>query len=264
MKRIKLFRKAFSIGVFLFLSAVLWSNALAQNNAAREFLDVTVVTVKPEAAMDFERLIKTEFNPGFIKGGGKSSEVWQKAIGNAFEYIFVQPLGKFAEMDAPGALEIGLGKDGTATFFARASRMVSGVRSFVIQTRPDLSYITEMKSPPKFAVLAHIRVMQGRENDFENYVKTDWLPVVGKSGIAGYWLSKVILGGDINEYISLTLQENFAELDKGAPPARVLGQEGAVKLQQKLPAGTLMSLERYVIRLNPELSVLPSPATASK
>lgn len=261
MKNIKLtaIKIAFSIVAVLFLSA----NILAQKTEtpARMFYEVVVITVKPEMAMEFGKLVKTEYNPAFIKGGGKESNVWNTAIGNVYEFVFVQPIEKFAVMDGQSALEKGLGKEGAAAFFAKADKMVSSVRTYIIQTRPDLSYMTEMKSPPKLAIVAHITVAQGRENDFENFTKNEWLPVVSKSGIAGYLMSKVIFGGNISEYISLTLQENFADLDKGIPTARVLGQEGAMKLQQKLPAGTIVSLERYVAMYNSDLSVMQTVAT---
>lgn len=60
-----------------------------------------------------------------------------------------------------------------------------------------------------------------------------------KSGVPGYLVSQVVFGGSVNEYVTLTLQEKFIEMDKSAPPLRILGQEGAMKLQQKLPAGTI-------------------------
>lgn len=261
----KAIKIAFSIGVLLFLGVFFSISVSAQKTEPMpppQFMDVTVVTVKPDMAMEFENLIKNEYKPGFTKGGGTVSDVWQMAFGSAFEYVFVQPVGKFADMDGPSPLEKGMGKQGAGAFFAKASKMVTGVKSYIIRARPDLSFTPDAKWQPKMAVVSHVQVAQGRENEFENFIKNEWMPVVKKSGVPGYLVSQVVFGGNVNEYITLVLQESFTELDKGAPPIRVLGQEGAMKLQQKLPAGTVTRLERYVIRYNPELSVMPSPTAA--
>lgn len=79
--------------------------------------------------MEFENLIKNEFNPGFIKGGGTTNDIWQMAFGNAFEYILVQPIGKFAEMDEPSPLEKRMGKEGAGAFFAKAGKMITDLKT---------------------------------------------------------------------------------------------------------------------------------------
>jgi hypothetical protein len=149
----------------------------------------------------------------------------------------------FAQYDGPSQLEKGLGKDGFAAWQAKASRYVNSVRRFVIRTRPDLSNEGKRTGPPKLAVVTHIHVAPGRGQDFENYTKNEFLPVL-KQGQATYHVAKIVFGGDVNEYVTLTLRESFADIDKGPVAVQVLGAEGAAKLLQKLPTGTVMHVER--------------------
>jgi hypothetical protein len=227
----------------------------------RQWLSITVLSVKPEMITEYQNFVKNETNPALRKGGAMWREVWQTtpAAGDAFEYILVAPIDNFAQYDGPGPLEKGLGKEGFAAWQAKAGRYVNSVRRFVIRTRPDLSSEGKRTGPPKLAVVSHIHVAPGREQDFENYTKNDYLPVI-KQGQATYRVAQTIFGGDANEFITLTLRESFADIDKGPVTVQVLGAEGAAKLFQKLPAGTVMHLERYLARFVPELSIMPAEA----
>jgi hypothetical protein len=224
-----------------------------------EFLSVTVVSVKPEMMTEFQNFMKNTTNPALKKGGLKWREVWQStaAGGDAFEYVLVAPVGKFAEFDGPGALEKGLGPQGFPAWQAKAGSLVNSVRRFIIRTRPDLSFAAQRTGPPKLAVITFVHVAPNRTDEFENFVKNDFAPVMKQAGVT-YLVSQTIFGGDANEYVTLTMRDSFADLDKGPVLIQALGQEGAQKLMQKLPAGAVVHLERSLTRLVPELSILPA------
>lgn len=249
--------------LFLLLAAVSVPCSAQNKNQPmpkRERINVTIVSVKPEMTTDFENLIKNEYNPGITKGGAKWSDVWRSAaFGNAFDYVFVGPIDSFAQFDGVSPLMKGLGKEGAAAWFAKAGKMVTNVHSTAYEVRDDLSYFTKMTGPPKMAVITYISVAPGRSAEFENFIKNDFLPVIKQSGIAGYWVNKTMFGGDVNEYVTVALHDNFAELEKGPPTFRVLGQDGAMKLMQKLPVGVVVHQERIFSRYVPELSYRPAP-----
>ena len=227
--------------------------------ASREFLAVTVVSVKPEMMGEFQNFMKNATNPALKKGGIKWREVWQNttAAGDAFEYVLVTPVGKFAEFDGPSALEKGLGAQGLPAWQTKAGGLVNSVRRFIIRTRPDLSFEAQRTGPPKLAVVTFIHVAPNRSTEFENYVKNDFAPVMKQAGVT-YLVSQTIFGGDANEYITLTLRDSFTDLDKGPVLVQVLGEEGAQKLQQKLPAGVVLHVERSLTRFVPELGIMPA------
>ena len=223
-----------------------------------EFLSITVVSVKPEMMNEFQNFMTNTTNPALKKGGLKRREVWQStsAAGDAFEYVLVTPVGQLAEFDGPGALEKGLGAQGLPPWQAKAGSMVNSVRRFIVRTRPDLSFAAQPGGAPKLAVLNVFHVAPNRNNEFENYMKTDFVPVMKQAGVT-YLVSQTIFGGNANEYITLTMRDSFAALDKGPVLVQALGQEGAQKLLQKMPVGTVVHLERSLARFVPELSIMP-------
>ncbi len=223
-----------------------------------ELLSITVVSVKPEMIGEFQNFMKNTTNPALKKGGLKWREVWQStsASGDAFEYVLVAPVDTFASFDGPSPLEKGLGAQGFAAWQAKAGSLVSSVRRFIVRTRPDLSFEAKRTGTPKLAVVTEVHVAPNRNIDFENYVKNDFLSVMKQAQVS-YLVSQSIFGGDANTYIALTLRESFADLDKGPVVNQVLGAEGAMKLAQKLPAGTVTHLERSIARFVPELSFMP-------
>lgn len=256
---------------FLLLSALFLLAAMpcwAQDKTTRPApgrIGITFISVKPDMVPDFENMLKTEYNPAITKGGAKWNDVWQTAaFGTAFDFVLVTPIDNFAQYDSPSPLMKGLGEEGSKAFFAKASKMINGLRSYAYETRPDLSYEPKMTGPPKMAVVTMVSVAPGRTAEYENFIKNDLLPVIKQSGIAGYWVSKLQFGGDANQYLTVALHENFAELEKGPPSVRVLGLDGSTKLFQKLPAGVVVHQERSVSRFVPGLSYRPAATTTAK
>jgi len=222
------------------------------------WLVITQVTVKPEMMAEFQNFMKTTTNPAMRKGGVKWREVWQSTnySGDAFEFVLVTQFDKFAEFDGPSPLEKALGAQGFAGWQAKAGSLVKGVHRYIVRTRPDLSVMGKAYAP-KLAVISSVHVATGRNQDFENFTKNDLAPVYAKAG-ATYMVAQNIFGGDANEYVTLLMRDSFAELDKGPIPMQVLGPEGAQKLFEKIPAGTVTHIERSIVRLVPELSIMPA------
>jgi hypothetical protein len=256
--------QAFCLGALLLIDAQS-QRTLAQDPSQTpmpaptpQFLALTVVSVKPEMVTEFQNFMKTTTNPALKKGGMKSREVWQSTTvgGDAFEFVIVAPMEKFAEFDGPGPLEKGLGAQGMVAWQAKAGSLVNSVRRYIIRTRPDLSFVGKLTGPPKLAVVHSVQVAPNRNNDYENYVKNNYLPVMKQAGVT-YLVAQTIFGGDANEYITLTMRDTFADLDKGPVITQVLGEEGTQKLLQKLPAGTVTKVERSLSRFMPELSIMP-------
>ena len=257
--------RAFS-GAILILMAAHSQQAVAQNPTPTpqvaptpEFLSITVVSVKPDMIVEFQNFMKNTTNPALKKGGLKQREVWQStgAAGDAFEYVLVTPLAKLADFEAPSALEKGLGPQGLSAWQTKAGSLVNSVRRFIIRTRPDLSFVAQRTGAPKLAVVQFIHVAPNRNNDYENFLKNDFVPVMKQAGVT-YLVSQTIFGGNGNEYITLTMRDSFADLDKGPVHIQTLGQEAGQKLMQKMPAGAVVHLERSIARFVPELSIMPA------
>lgn len=231
----------------------------AQASDQPPWISIVVVRVKPEMVPEFLKLAK-ETLAAHRKAGVEWRDFWvTDSFGAFFEYTIVLPFNKFAEYDGGSPLEKGLGKEGFASWQAKASRVLTSVNSYAVRTRPDLSYIGNMTEPPKLGVVSSTKVAPGREQEFENFLKNDYLPVMKRSGIKGFFVGNTVFGGDANEYVSLTLADNFADIDKGPPIRRVLSEAEAEKLSKKLAPGVVIGTSRSIVRYIPELSILPSP-----
>jgi hypothetical protein len=170
-------------------------------------------------------------------------------------------MANLAVRDEPGPMVKALGEEGARAYAAKNSRLIAASRSFVIRTRPDLSYAPMSNESPKLAVLSSLSIAPGRITDYENHVKTDVLPIQKKAQSLGYLVSQTVFGGDGSEFVTLALVNSFADLDKGPAAVRVLGPEGAAKLSAKT-AGIISHTERIVIRYDPELSFKVASSTA--
>ena len=230
----------------------------AQPAAPRQLLSVTEVSVKPEMMAEFQRFMTSETNPALRKGGVKWRDVWQRtdAAGDPFEFIIVTPVDNFAQFDG-GPLEKALGREGAAAWREKAGRYVTSVRRYVIRSRPDLSHEGKRTGPPKLAVVSTVRVAPGRGQEWVDHTMNNFMPVFRQAG-ATYLVAETMFGDDVNEYITLTLRDSFADIDKGPVPVQVLGAEGAQKLNQKLPAGVITHIKRSFVRYVPELSIMPA------
>ena len=226
--------------------------------AASGFMSITTVTVKPDAVPEFEKMIITEYNAAFKKGGGTESAVWRVAVGNIFDYVFVQPMDNFAEMDGPSSLIKGLSPDAMESFFSRLTKMVTAVHSTIVRARPDLSHSTDMKSAPNVAVVVYVTVYPLKNAALENFVTKEYLPIVKKAGLEGFWVSQTVFGGNAEEYVMVELQKNFAEIDKGSPVKRVLKPDEAAMLFTKMGDGVVKNVEIIIARYNPEMSIVPA------
>jgi hypothetical protein len=233
----------------------------APQSPPQEWLSVTVVRIKPELVSEYVEFQKSQTIPGLKKAGVQWRDAWVTGIfGEGFEYTYVTPIANFAQYDGPGPMVRALGEEGARDYNAKLRRFMVSSHTYAIRTRPDLSYQGKMDGPPKLAVVTSVQVAPGRGAEFENYVKNEFLPMIKRSDVPGYWVSEIVFGGNSYEFTSLTLHNNFADVDKGPPAVRVLGRDGAMKLAQKLPPGVVVKVERSIARYNPELSILPTQA----
>lgn len=137
--------------------------------------------------------------------------------------------------------------------------MVASTRMFIVQARPDLSLMPKTNDAPKMAVVVTHKIALGRTAEFESIVKNEVLPIFGKAGvIKGTLMSKVVLGGDANEYISLVMVDSFEDIQKWGAAAQM---QGFGKIAPK-EAGIVLHRETAVYRYLPELSIQPAAQKA--
>jgi hypothetical protein len=274
MKRAGLFRilsAALSAGGVLWLGYVVNAQTTATKPAqassasaeAPRFLNVNVVRVKPELLTEWQDFQTKEVMPTLKKGGVMQRDAWQTSIGEAYEYAFVSPAENLGVRDSPSPIVKALGEEGARAYGVKSRRLIASAHSYVVRTRPDLSYPPTSSGPPKLAVLSAVSIAPGRILDYENYLRTEVLPLQTKGQSRGYLVSQTVFGGDGNEFVTLALMDTFGELDKGPLATRVLGADGAAKLAAKT-AGIIAHVERSVLRYSPDLSFTVASSSTTK
>jgi len=169
----------------------------------------------------------------------------------------------FAQYDSPSPFVKALGEDGARAYLAKNRRLITSQHTYAALDRPDLSYPGKLTGPPKIAVVSFVQIAPGRNMEYENLIKTDVLPAMKKADVLAYSVSQTVLGGDANEYVGVTVLDKFADLDKGNPLLRALGQDGFNKYLQKT-AGIIVHQERIVARFRADLSFMPEPMAEKK
>ena len=237
---------------------------MTQAPAQQQWTSITIVRVKPDMVTDYEDFVKNETLPMQKKAGLKWRSTFQTAFfGESYEYVIATPIESFAQYDGQGPALRALGQEGARAYGAKLRKFVVSSHTYATLDRPDLSFQGTMTGPPKFGVVNIVQVTPGRAQEFESLIKNDVMPALKKAGVPGYFVSQTVFGGNINEYVSVTLYDSMADIGKGSPLVRVWGQEGFNKFVQKT-VGVITNQERLVTRYISDLSFMPAPATEKK
>lgn len=249
-------RKTIAMVLFASMLVLFASAASAQDGSKapeRNLLIVSTVSVKPHKMQAFEEMMQTTIVPAFKKGGATEYAVWKTSFGNVMQYHLVTPLPGFKALDGPSPVVKGLG-DEAASVFGKLGEMVDAVESKIYTERPDLSHFGKMEGAPGIAVLVGVKINAGKERGFEEFIRSQYLPILKKTDVPGVWTSKLAFGGDPGEYVMVQVETNFAALEKGPPVSRVMTPEEAAKMFDKLPPGTVKEVSVSLARYVPELS----------
>ena len=246
--------------------------SFTQNNAKptdaapkRQWYHIQENILKPGVASEYYEFRAKERIPALKKAGYKHQEFWiPAAVGTGGAMYTVEVWDDLSAFDQPqNRLTKALGEEGARALGKKTSQYFAegGSHAWLALSDPELSWTEQMTTPPKLAIVGRVKVARGRRTDYRNYIKNDYLPIVKKSGARGYQVLSVVYGGDVDEYITLTFFDSFAELEKNDPSQtsvqnRVAG-EGTGQKNVLKTVGVIVNLERNIIRFRPDLSILP-------
>ena len=210
-----------------------------------------VTQVKPEARLEWEALQK-EITAAYKKAGVPSRAVLQTVFGDLNEFISVAPLAKFADMDGDGPLQRALGADGAAKLLRRGAALVTSQRRYASLANRELSIQTKTAEPEMYAMVTSYTLAPGKAQDFNAYMRDEYIPMLKKAEVANFWVSQTVFGGQ-NERVAVRLMKKLGEIDGGPIARRTLGAEGAQKLALKA-AGLYQSTRTSIVRYRADLS----------
>lgn len=253
-------------GVVVLFTGVLFTAAsqgqqTAKPSAQPQLLFVSILKVNPGAAAQYAELQTKEVMPAQRKGGGLGRQAWSSGItGPVREIVYLSPISSFAQFDKPNPLTTALGQEGAAALNAKVAAVSEQMKTMIVRTRPDLSYVPNPTATSPLAIITLVDVVPGRRADFEAFLKKDVLPTMQQAKAKSYSVMEVVYGDSTNAYVTAVGYDTYEAIGKGHPFQVALGEDGARKLDAKV-AGILARVERFISRHRPELSWSPQSGT---
>ncbi|MGH9798824.1 MAG: hypothetical protein ACRD82_00525, partial [Blastocatellia bacterium] len=177
--------------------------------APRQSYWVTATRVKPEMMPQFREFYLKETLPAQQKAGVKQQSVWVSAsLGESFEYVTIRPIEGLQQFDEPSPLAEALGEEGFRKWNAKRATMIVSSRSYVTQSRPEMSIASNPNDALKLIFVTRRGIAPGRGTEYENYFKSEVLPIIKKTNPKGYSVRRVTTGGNTDEYISAVLVDS--------------------------------------------------------
>lgn len=195
----------------------------------------------------------------YQKAGVPFREVFSMAVfGEAGTSVTVAPVSNMAQFDADPATTNLSAADRTK-YLTLMRNSVESARYSLVQTLPALSIASNRKDQPKFLRVTMLRVLPGRNLEFEELIRTVGLPAVKRAGIKDYWVNKSVLGTAIGEYTLLQAFDKWAEMDAWPVGEKLYGGAAAYKDFLARIAQTVASAETMVVRYEADLSYSTQP-----
>jgi hypothetical protein len=209
---------------------------------------VRITQVKPDMATEWLAIQKNEVNPALKKAGVASRTLLETVLGNPYEYVSLTPLGNYSELDADTPIVKALGKEGGARLLAKTRKCIDSQTLFV-STRVE-EFTSMPKNPPSVWTTVRYRAAPGKNQDYEDYLKTDVLPLYVKAKaaekIGGFSVSRRGPGANTRDRTLVIYSDKVASMEAGTVPVQMIGQEAAAKLTAK--GASLASLVEVVVR----------------
>jgi len=234
--------------------------AAAAQAPQRSWYSVNVVTVKRDSVAEWREFTKTQVIPLQQKGGVSERATYQSGapFGDGNTFAIVTPIDKFEDYDKPPLVARMLSGDALQAYQKKNASLTESNHMFAIQDRMELSIAPASTVKLAGIILTDVTILPGHEQQYEAYLKNDYVPVLKKGNVPGFLVSRTVFGGNANDYHTAQLFESYAEIDKGPIARRVLGAGGAQALTAKLMPH-VSSINRTILRYVPDLSYARRP-----
>jgi hypothetical protein len=203
-------------------SSSLGAQAPAAGVAGRAY--VQVIRLRPEMATEWENLQRTEVVPALKKGGQATRTVLRTQVGNAFEYVVLNPFPLWGGFDTDNAMTRALGAAGAQALQAKLRRCIQTQSSYMATRDDSLSLAAADAGVVRTTVR---RFLPGKRGEYETLIRAEVLPAMRKARemgkLAGYTYMTRGVGAAANEFTETEHFTKFADLDGGNPLALALG-----------------------------------------
>lgn len=253
----------------LFSLVLLMSLAVGQaQQGTEDYLDVTILQVKPEKRADFDAIAK-KIGAANRQNKGDIWVAMETVYGPGNRVSFVSTRHSYGDAEAAmqtfmGSLEKTYGKVAADKLFQDAGQCIISSRSEIRRRRWDLS----SNAPPDAAGLAKliaesrwlrttaVHVRPGEGQNFEALLKDVKAAREKATPPVTVLVSQAVAGQEGNVFYVTTLESSLAGFDRVPSLQQTLGEEGYAKFL-KTSAEVVSGTETVISRFLPELSNPP-------
>ena len=214
---------------------------------ADAWMQLTMVHVNP-AQIDEYLGVQREITAKIRRGGPAWRMVSRtEPFGDAFQFLILTPLQNVASAEPRPDPEL-------TALNARAAKYIVSQNSYGIRNLTEIDNPLPARQAPDFMMINIVHVAPGKDQDYYNLMKTDFLPHFTKANMA-HVSGSLVFGGETGYFHQFYLP-NLAALDQGSPVVKALGAAGAQAVTAKF-AGIVTSQVQLTSKLVPELSFGP-------
>lgn len=247
----------------------------AQNNSAnpadatpkRKLGLVNEYTIKQGTMTAYLEWVQKESRPLFVKAGIKERYVFTNVYDTDRNVVTtIEMHDSFAAIQARNeAFTKNNSQESRDAWNAKSREFIVGARTYIVETLPELTWVNpKLKGPTPYYQVTERVIAPFRGHEYEAYLKNDWLPLVKKADTNGALTSRFLFGGEQYHYFIFNPVAELTDFDKPSKVTQVAsGADALNKMRQKL-VGVVQRSEVRVLRLRPEISIIPTPNTAAK
>ena len=249
-------RVAIVTGLLILVDAGSGGSLRAQDSP--DWLRVDVVRVVPERLEDYIELQLDEVTPGLQAAGIPWRSVWRTAeFGNSYELRFVSPIGELADYDIGGPLARVMEPGPFQRLVDRLRRFTVSRDSYALQYRSDLSAESDEVGRLFLARVTTLEIAPGRSREWTTFLE-ERLQQFREAGLV-FGVYQQLFGPSPTAWQIAENHASFTELVQPGIVTRAFGDQ-AEAVSAEI-AGIVVSVQRTVLRYDPELSYssVPSP-----
>jgi hypothetical protein len=241
----------FLVAVVVVAALLVSGNApVMRAQEAMPWMRVDILEVIPQELNEFIEVQLEHVNPALQRAGVPWRSAWRTAeFGNQYERMFVTPMDDLSNLDRGGPLAF-LDRRDRERLDERVRRTISGHRTYALRYRPELSVESQNAGGLALAWITTLEVAPGRLADWQAFMRERLPQFRGDSVVFGMY--ERYLGSGAAVWQLVENHSSFTELDRPTIMQRALGartSDTAAGL-----AGVVLSVERTVLRYDPELS----------
>ena len=227
--------------------------ALQQPTGPAPWLQLTTVQIEP-SNFDEYITVQREYAARAKKLATPGRTVSRTEFGDTNQLVITSPVQNLASFDANRAADPEL-----TAITVRMQRYVRGQQTYMIRMLPEIDNPLPANQQPNVMVVNISKVFPGREQDYLNVMKSDFLPHFNKANF--YHVNGTLTFGGDTGFVHIFYANNFAKLDEGSPVVKALGAAGAQAVTAKF-SGIVASSQQWITRVIPDLSYPASTAAA--